>query len=98
MSESTASKDSFALFAEFMRWKESQESSRNSSVPSGGVGDSGSQVEVQSSSNSAAKKKFRVSYLLPDSKNTVLPLLSSIDRVPKWAWLQVTVMSRARRW
>ena len=61
MSESTASKDSFALFAEFMRWKESQESSRNSSVPSGGVGDSGTQVEVQSSSKDAVSNPKQMS-------------------------------------
>ena len=46
MSEITASKDSFALFAEFMKWKESQESSRNTSVPSGGVENAGTEVEV----------------------------------------------------
>lgn len=70
MSESTASKDSFALFAEFMRWKESQESSRNSSVPSGGVGDSGTQVEVQSSSK--CQPTLPQVLVMPVVKETVL--------------------------
>lgn len=59
MSELTASKDRFALFAEFMKWKESQESSRNTSVPSGGVENAGTEVEVQSSSKDAVSSPKR---------------------------------------
>ena len=61
MSEITASKDSFALFAEFMKWKESQESSRNTSVPSGGVENAGTEVEVQSSSKDAVSSPKQTS-------------------------------------